>query len=192
MTLSINLGDLARECNIGDSIAVNGVCLTISKIAGSIADFDISGETLTKTALGNLKISSLINIEQAMKPADRFGGHFVLGHVDGTAKIDKIDKTGEFANFKFSAGTDLINSMVEKGSIAVDGISLTISRLDKNSFNVAVIPQTLKQTTLGTAKPGELVNIETDIIIKAVKKQLEQILPKNDIISAEKLKELGF
>ena len=192
MILSVNLGDLARECIIGDSIAINGVCLTISKIERDIAYFDISSETIEKTSLVKLQTSSKVNVERAMTPTERFGGHFVLGHVDGTAKIDKIDKKGEFADFKFASSSDLIESMVEKGSVAVNGISLTISKLDKNSFNTAIIPQTLKQTTLGDAKTGELVNIETDIIIKAVKKQLERILPKKDMLSAEKLRELGF
>jgi riboflavin synthase len=192
MKLSVNLGDLTRECKIGDSIAINGVCLTISRIEGDFADFDVSGETLSKTSLGKLQTSSKVNIERAMMPSERFGGHFVLGHIDGTAKIETIEKKGEFADFKFSADSKLMDSMVEKGSVAVDGISLTISKLDKSSFNVAVIPQTMKQTTLGNVKTGELVNIETDIIIKAVKRQLEYILPKKDALSADKLRELGF
>ena len=192
MSLCVNLGDLAQECKIGDSISINGVCLTISNIEGDFADFDVSGETLSKTSLGKLQTSSKVNIERVMMPSERFGGHFVLGHIDGTAKIVKIEKKGEFADFEFSADSKLMDSMVEKGSVAVDGISLTISKLNKSSFNVAVIPQTLKQTTLNNARTGELVNIETDIIIKAVKRQLEYILPKKDALSAEKLRELGF
>jgi len=192
MILSIDMGNIAAECKIGDSISVSGVCLTISRLQGNLADFDVSGETLTKTSLGKLKTSSLVNIERAMKSDERFGGHFVLGHADGTAKIDKIRKKGAFADFRFSAGRDLLDSMVEKGSVAVDGISLTISKLDNNSFSAAVIPQTLKLTTLGNARTGELVNVETDIIIKAVKKQLERILPKKDFLSAERLLESGF
>ena len=116
----------------------------------------------------------------------------MLGHVDGTAKIEKIEKKGGFADIEFSANSELIDSMVEKGSVAIDGISLTICDLDKKSFHVAIIPQTFEKTTLSNAKAGELVNIETDIIIKAVKKQLENILPKNDKLSIEKLRELGF
>jgi riboflavin synthase len=192
MKLSVNLGDLTQECKIGDSIAINGVCLTIFRIEGDFADFDISSETLSKTSLGKLQTSSKVNIERAMMPSERFGGHFVLGHIDGTAKIEKIEKKGEFADFEFFADSKLMVSMVEKGSVAVDGISLTISKLNKNSFNVAVIPQTLKQTTLSSVKTGEFVNIETDIIIKAVKRQLEYILPKKDALSADKLRELGF
>jgi riboflavin synthase len=192
MRLTVNLGDLASQCKTCESVSISGVCLTITKIEGTSVDFDISCETLSKTTLGKLQASSKVNIELAMKPTERFGGHFVLGHVDGTAGIEKIDKSGEFADFKFSASSELIDSMVEKGSVAVDGISLTISRLDKSSFNVAVIPQTMKLTTLGVARTGDIVNIETDIIMKAVKKQLEHIFQKKDILTAEKLREAGF
>ncbi len=192
MIISVNLGEIAQESRIGDSIAINGVCLTVSKIDGEFADFDVSGETILKTSLKKLQISSKVNIERAMSPTARFGGHFVLGHVDGTAKIEKIEKKGEFADIKFSAGSELICFMVEKGSAAIDGISLTIWDLDKNSFHVAVIPQTLNNTTLGIAKTGELVNIETDIIIKAVKKQIDNILPQMGGLTAEKLRGLGF
>jgi riboflavin synthase len=192
MIISVNLGEIAKESRIGDSIAINGVCLTVSKIGGEIADFDVSGETISKTSLKKLQISSKVNIERAMSPTARFGGHFVLGHVDGTAKIEKIEKKGEFADIKFSAGSELIGFMVEKGSVAIDGISLTIWDLDNNSFHVAAIPQTLNNTTLGIAKTGELVNIETDIIIKAVKKQIDNILPQKGDLTAEKLRGLGF
>jgi len=192
MVISVNLGELAKQSQIGDSIAINGVCLTISRIDGDFADFDVSSETLSKTALKKLQIGSKVNIERAMSPSSRFGGHFVLGHVDGTAKIEKIDKKGGFADIKFSAESELMDSMVEKGSVAIDGISLTICNLDKNSFHVALIPQTMEKTTLNHAKPGEFVNIETDIIIKAVKKQLEAVLPQKDKLSLEKLRELGF
>ena len=192
MVITVDIADLAQECRIGDSIAINGVCLTVSKINGVLAEFDVSSETLSKTSLGKLQISSKVNIERAMKPTGRFGGHFVLGHVDGTAKIEKIDKKGEFVDIKFSADSELISSMVEKGSVAINGISLTVFDLGKNSFHTAIIPQTLNNTTLGYAKIGDLVNIETDIIIKAVKKQLEYILPQKDKLTAEKLRELGF
>ena len=192
MSLSVNLGDIARESSIGDSIAINGVCLTVSRINGEIADFDVSGETLSKTSLQKLQTASKVNIERAMSPASRFGGHFVLGHIDGIAKIEKIEKKGDFSDFKFSADKLLIDSMVEKGSVAINGISLTICNLGKSSFHAALIPQTLNKTTLGTAKIGEIVNIETDIIIKAVKKQLDNILQQTSKISVEKLKELGF
>jgi len=192
MRLAIDLGKLAEGAKIGDSIAINGVCLTVAKLAGSLADFDVSGETLIKSTLGKLKPSSPVNTERAMKATDRFGGHFVAGHIDGVATIKTIDKQGQFANIKFAAKPELLDQIVVKGSVAVDGISLTIAELDQNSFSAAIIPQTLEKTTLGKAKIGDTVNIETDIIVKTIKKQLEKILPQEQKLTVEKLKQLGF
>jgi riboflavin synthase len=190
--VSIDLNELARDCKIGDSIAISGVCLTISRLAGSMATFDISPETLSKSTLAGLKTGSQVNIERAMGPSERFGGHFVLGHIDGTAKIKSIDRHGQFADIRFAADQELLDAMVPKGSVAVDGISLTIAGLDKTGFSVAVIPQTLEKTTLSRVKSGDSVNIETDIIVKTVKRQLEQILPLRQHLTAEKLREMGF
>lgn len=192
MRLAVDLGGLAGESKTGGSIAVNGVCLTIAELRGGLAEFEVSGETLAKSTLGLLKSSSLVNIEPAMGAADRFGGHFVLGHVDGIATIKKISRGGEFADIEFSAGPELLAQMVVKGSVAVDGISLTITDISDKSFSIAIIPETLKRTILGTANTGDKVNIETDIIVKTVKKQLENILPKGQKLTAERLKELGF
>jgi len=192
MVLTIDLGAFADESKIGDSIAINGACLTISKLQGSLASFDVSAETLAKSTLGKLKPSSEVNVERSLKASDRFGGHFVLGHVDGTASIDAIDKSGEFANIKFAAKAELLDAIVHKGSVAVDGISLTIAAVDVKSFGVSVIPETLKRTTLGKAKIGDYVNIETDIIVKTIKKQLDEILPKKQGLTAEKLRQLGY
>ena len=190
--LTIDLGKLADECKIGDSVAVSGVCLTVSGLEGNLVRFDVSGETLTKSSLGKLTSGSKVNVELAMKIGDRFGGHIVQGHVDGVAKIKTIDKRGEFADIRFEAEGELLDQMVVKGSVAVDGISLTIASMDGNSFSVAVIPETLKKTTLGEAKTGDVVNVETDIITKIIKKQLEKILPEKEKLTEEKLKQLGF
>jgi riboflavin synthase len=192
MLLSIDLGELADDGRIGDSIAINGVCLTIARLEGGLATFELSGETLAKSTLGKLKPSSQVNVERAIRAADRFGGHFVQGHIDGTATIKAIDKRGRFADMKFAAEPGLLNAMVVKGSVAVDGISLTIASMDQNSFSVALIPETLNKTTLSRVKIGYEVNIETDIIVKTIKKQLEKILPQRQSLTAEKLKELGF
>ncbi len=192
MLLSIDLGELAEDGKIGDSIAINGVCLTIAKLEGGIATFELSGETLAKSTLGKLKPSSQVNVERAIKATDRFGGHIVQGHIDGTVTIKAIDKRGQFADMKFAAQAELLEAMVVKGSVALDGISLTIASMDQNSFTIALIPQTLKKTTLSKIKIGDVVNIETDIIVKTIKKQLEKILPQKQSLSAEKLKELGF
>lgn len=192
MVLTIDLGKLADESKTGDSIAINGACLTIARLQGSLASFDVSAETLAKSTLGKMKPSSDVNVERSLKASDRFGGHFVLGHVDGTATVDAIDKSGKFANIKFAAKAELLNAIVVKGSVAVDGISLTIVAVDIKSFGVSVIPETLKRTTLGKATIGDCVNIETDIIVKTIKRQLDEILPKKQGLTAEKLRQLGY
>jgi riboflavin synthase len=192
MVLIVDLGELADGAKIGDSIAINGVCLTVSKKTGSHANFEVSSETLAKSTIGLLKPGSRVNTESAIRPTDRFGGHFVQGHIDGTATIKHIQRQGEFADIEFAAGPELLSQMVAKGSVAVDGVSLTIAAMGRTSFTVAVIPQTLHSTTLGTAKAGDSVNIETDIIVKTVKKQIENILPQAGGLSVERLKELGF
>lgn len=195
MLLTIDLGNLAEESSVGDSIAINGACLTIARLDGNLATFDISPETLARTALGRLNLSSQVNMERAMKATDRFGGHFVQGHIDGTATIKAIEREGEFADVKFAAAPELLDQMVVKGSVAVDGISLTVAGMDRTSFRVAIIPQTQKKTTLGSAKIGDLVNIETDIIVKTIKKHLESVLggvSQRQTLTAEKLRQLGF
>ena len=192
MVLTIDLGKLADENKTGDSIAISGACLTIAKLQGSLASFDVSAETLAKSTLGKLKPSSEVNVERSLKASDRFGGHFVLGHVDGTATVDAIDKAGKFANIKFAAKSELLDAIVVKGSVAVDGISLTIAAVDIKSFSVSIIPETLKRTTLGKATIGDCVNIETDIIVKTIKRQLDEILPKKQGLTAEKLRQLGY
>ena len=192
MILSVDLGSLADGCKIGDSIAVNGVCLTITRLNGSTADFDVSTETIAKSTLETLKPSSQVNIERSLKADGRFGGHFVQGHIDGTAVVKAVDKQAQFAEIKFTPESELLDSMVPKGSVAVDGISLTIAGIDKDVFSVAIIPETLNKTTLEKVKVGDKVNIETDIIVKTIKRQLEKILPQPQTLTAEKLKGLGF
>jgi len=190
--LAVELETPAEQIKIGDSIAINGVCLTVAKLSASRAAFDISPETMKISNLAALKPGSKVNIELALKPSDRIGGHFVLGHIDGTAKIKQIKKQAGFTEITFTAGPDLLAQLIPKGSVAVDGVSLTVAALEKNAFTVALIPQTLKETTLGSAKISDTVNIEIDIITKTVKKYLENILPRNNNLTVEKLKQLGF
>ena len=201
MQLTIDLGKLAPASNkrgqaddskIGDSIAINGACLTVSKLESSLATFELSVETLAKSTLGKLMPPSEVNVERAMKAADRFGGHIVQGHVDGTATIKTIERLREFADFRFATEAELLEQMIAKGSVAVDGISLTIARADETGFSVVLIPETLKRTTLGKARIGDEVNVETDIIVKTIKKQLEKILPQTEPLTAERLRQLGF
>ena len=192
MRLAIDLNALAEGTQLGDSIAVNGVCLTVCKLTGTVADFDVSSETVTKSSLKNLKSGSPVNLERAMSANGRFGGHVVQGHIDGTGRIASIQKQADFAVFRFEAPAELLDQMVPKGSVAVDGISLTVASLDNTGFEVALIPTTLKETTWHKAAAGDVVNIETDILIKVVKKQLEKILPTGDGLTIDKLKEYGF
>ncbi|OHB60526.1 MAG: riboflavin synthase subunit alpha [Planctomycetes bacterium RBG_13_46_10] len=199
--LTVDLGELDGDCKIGstgslqvgDSIAINGVCLTIAYLAPQfIAGFDISTETLAKTTLGKIKTGSPVNVERALKATDRFGGHFVQGHIDGTAIIKAIKRASQFADIEFSAEPELLEQMIVKSSVSVDGISLTIASMNDHSFSVALIPETLKRTTLGTAKVGDVVNIETDIIVKTVKKHIDKIMPQKQPLTVERLKQLGF
>ena len=192
MQLTVDLGKLADETKVGDSIAINGTCLTVAQLTANVAVFDVSPETLRKSALGKLKAGSQVNVERAVKAGDRLGGHIVAGHIDGTATIAAVHKQDKVWNIKFSAPSELLDQMVVKGSVAVDGVSLTIASLDKGSFGAAIIPETLKKTTLGQTKIGDSVNVETDIIVKIIKKQLDKILPQKQNLTVEKMKELGF
>ncbi len=193
IALSIDLGKAAEGVKAGESIAVNGVCLTVSHLGGGcLAEFDVSSETLTASAMDRIRAGSKVNLERAMSADGRFGGHFVLGHVDGVASVRSIERKGDFAEITFATVADLLDEMVFKGSVCVDGVSLTIARMDEGGFSISLIPTTLKETTLGQVRVGDVVNIETDVITKTVKKQLAKILPAKEALTVEKLKELGF
>ncbi len=192
MVLSVDLAGLSRPVAPGESIAVNGVCLTVSELAGETADFDVSGESMNRSTLGRIRVGSKVNLERAMTADGRFGGHIVQGHIDGVGTIRAIRPLGEFAEYAFSAAPELLDAMVEKGSVALDGISLTVARLNAKEFTVALIPTTLAMTTWARARVGDEVNIETDILIKVVKKHLDRILPSKGNLTAETLREMGF
>jgi riboflavin synthase len=163
--ITVDLKSLAEGVALGDSVAINGVCLTASAIKATAVEFDVSGETLGKTGIGKLTAGANVNLERAMPANGRFGGHIVQGHVDGTASIRSIDRKGDFYDVWFSASGELLDEMVAKGSVAIDGISLTVAEMDDKGFKVAIIPTTWNETTLGAAKVADTVNIETDIVI---------------------------
>ena len=152
----------------GESVAVNGVCLTVIPNGNALMT-EISNETLARTTLGGLGNGARVNIERALGVGDRFGGHFVQGHVDTTGTLISKKSEGEFAVYRWSFPRDFADLVVSKGSIAVDGISLTIVDPDASSFAAALIPETLRRTTLGTARIGERVNLEFDMIAKYVR-----------------------
>jgi riboflavin synthase len=191
-SLVVDLGPLAQECRTGESIAVNGVCLTVTRLAGTAAIFGLSPETLERSTLGTLRPAAKVNIERAMRPTDRLGGHIVQGHVDGIGTIKAVKRLAEFADIEFAVGPELLEQMVLKGSVAVDGVSLTVAGLGPGGFWVAAIPETLNRTTLGNAYMGERVNVETDVLVKIVRRQLEAILPQKQSLSAERLRQMGY
>ncbi len=157
----------------GDSVAINGCCLTVVEIDGPRWDFQAGAETLAKTNLGQLKIGDPVNLERSLPVDGRFGGHFVQGHVDGVGTVDAIEHDGEWVNIWFKVDEHLAMQMVPKGSVTVDGVSLTVVEVETNRFSVALIPHTLEITTLGVRKEGHAVNIETDILGKYVLKMIQ-------------------
>jgi len=191
-SLVVDLGELAQDCTTGDSIAVSGVCLTVTRLQGTIATFGLSPETLERSTLRMLRPSSKVNIERAMRPTDRLGGHIVQGHVDGIGTVKAVKRLGEFADIEFAVEPELLEQMVLKGSVVVDGVSLTIAGIGPGGFRVAAIPETLNRTTLGNAYIGGQVNIETDILVKIVRRQLEAVLPQKQSLTVERLRQMGF
>ena len=183
-----------NEANLGDSISINGVCLTVSEMdrTKNILSFDVSFETLKKTTLGELKKGYYVNLEPALTLNTRLGGHLVSGHVEDTGIIKKIENIGDYLKLEIEAKEEILRYCIPKGSIAVDGISLTIVDLYSSSFTVVIIPHTAKMTTIGFKKVGDKVNLETDIIAKYVEKFVNQATSvKQDRLIA-KLKHYGF
>jgi len=172
-TLRIDMGPLAAGVKLGASIAVCGVCLTVTALEGAVASFDAITETLDLTTLGGLAEGSPVNLERPMAADARFDGHIVQGHVDGTGRIARRDDQPGQTVFRIEADRSMTRGMVMKGSITVDGISLTISALDDDAFEFCAIPHTLAVTTLGAARAGDRVNLELDVVGKWVARMLE-------------------
>lgn len=173
LKLEIDSREASRDLNIGDSIAVNGVCLTVTSKRRASFTADVSPETLTVSMLGVLKIGDVVNIEKALRLNDRLGGHLVTGHVDGIGTVKSIYKTGESTKITILLPSALRSSFVLKGSVCLDGVSLTVSEIGRDSVSVAVIPHTLKATSLGAKRAGDKLNIETDIIGKYIDKHFK-------------------
>lgn len=163
---------LDQGTKIGDSIAVNGVCLTVTRISGKSYCADVMNETLRRSNLGDLKNGDLVNLERAMPANGRFGGHIVSGHIDGTGRITQIEEDANAVWYTVTTEEALLRYIVEKGSITIDGISLTVAQVGETSFRVSTIPHTREVTTLSVKKEGSVVNLECDIIGKYVEKLL--------------------
>ena len=169
--MTIDLGKQVKGLKIGQSVALNGVCLTATKLSKSKCIFEMIEETTKKTDLGNLKVGGVVNIERSLKAGDRLEGHFVLGHVDGVGVIKKILKKPKEVQVYFEVPKNLAKYVVRKGSIAIDGISLTVVDIKKTLAYVSLIPHTIEITNFHTKKVGDKVNIETDILGKYILKQ---------------------
>jgi len=192
--LAVKARKVLEGTRIGDSIAVNGVCLTVTSIQPDGFTADVMAETMNRSSLGLLQPGSRVNLERAMPADGRFGGHIVAGHVDGTGTIVKIEKDETAVWYRIEAAPEVLRYIVEKGSITIDGISLTVATVSDTDFQVSIIPHTQANTVLSDRKTGDVVNLETDIIGKYVEKLLQpQKTPeKESKITLEFLAENGF
>ena len=189
--ITVECGTVIEDVKLGDSIAVNGVCLTVVEILSKGFVADVSPETFKVTNLKKLQVGDFVNLERAMAANGRFGGHMVSGHIDGLAKFIDSNKNGQFYELQFELSSELAKYVVKKGSIAINGISLTIAEVENNNIKTAIIPHTYENTNLKTLKNGDFVNIEVDIVAKYIEKFLSTSDNKSRI-SLEFLQEHGF
>lgn len=172
--LEVRCEVVTEGAQVGESIAVNGCCVTITELTRTGFAADLMGETLARTALGDAQAGGGVNLERALRPVDRLGGHLVQGHVDGVTTIRSVLQQGEQTTMEIALPAELARYVAEKGSVAVDGVSLTVARVDDDSFAVGVIPHTLAVTTLGERQRGDRVNIEVDVLAKYVARLTRQ------------------
>jgi riboflavin synthase len=194
LRLAVDLGPAAEGVRPGDSINLSGACQTVAAIQCRIAEFDAVAETLAHTTLGQWKAGSRVNVERSLRPGDRLGGHFVSGHVDATGRcVENRERDGGW-RLRVEAPRELFPEIVPKGSIAVDGVSLTVVEADAPVLSVALIPTTLRETTLGDLKSGDRVNLETDLLAKYVRRALAAAAgqPADDRRLLETLRQAGF
>lgn len=195
-TMTILSKKVLNETKLGDSIAVNGVCLTVCDLQSDSFSVDIMPETFRKSNLSNLKINQEVNLERAMKMDSRFGGHIVSGHIDGTGTLTSIKKESNAVWLKISTTPQIIELIINKGSITIDGVSLTVAKLEKDSFSVSIIPHTAKETILLNKKIKDSVNLENDIIGKYIKnffdKEKEDKSKEETQINVAFLNKCGF
>ncbi|HEY7258809.1 MAG TPA: riboflavin synthase [Gaiellales bacterium] len=168
--LAVEAPVVADGARIGDSVAVNGCCLTVARRNATVLEFNAVAETLRRTTLGRLAPGDRVNLEPALRVGDPMGGHWVQGHVDGVGELLRIEEEGNARNLTFSAPPEIMRYAIEKGSVCVAGVGLTITALDETSFSVSLVPHTLAVTTLGELRPGDAVNLEADVLAKYVEK----------------------
>lgn len=174
--ISIDGERIADGVEVGDSVAVNGGCLTVTSFEAGRFEFEAVRETLERTSIGDLRAGSRVNLERAMRADARLDGHIVQGHVDGTGRVTRVERDGGDARLYVECAPEIAEYLVEKGSVAIDGVSLTVVGVGETGFDVALIPHTLEVTTLGGLRPGDPVNLEADVLGKYVKKYLERVV----------------
>lgn len=193
MRLVVDVSALKRQPEIGASVSVNGACLTVAAIGSKAAEFDVVAETCARSNLGRLQVQDAVNLESSLTLGDALDGHFVQGHVDGTATVERVEAGAEQWTLWLTLDEPLLaRYLVPKGSIALDGISLTLAEVHSERFSVAVIPTTLQRTTFGHLRSGDKVNVETDILVRAVVRQLSLIDGANQGLSIQALEQAGF
>jgi len=191
-TLAIAASDVLTDSKVGDSIAVDGACLTMTQVDEASFKADVSAETLRRTTLGERKLGDAINLERSLQLGDRLDGHLVLGHIDDVATISGWQDEGDSSLMRVSVSSEVMRYVVYKGSICVDGVSLTIANLYDDSFEIALIPHTKAITTLGIKRVGERINIEVDILGRYVERLLTNSSQKSDSIDLAFLAEHGY
>ncbi len=171
--LVVEAGGIAADATLGESICTSGCCLSVVRIDGPRLEFQLGPETLSRTSLGGLAAGGSVNLERSLRLNDRLGGHLVTGHVDGLGRLASRRQEGDWVTCRFSAPPPLLAQMASKGSVAIDGVSLTVVDVDASTFSVALIPHTLACTTLGSLAPGDPVNLETDLVFKYVDRWMQ-------------------
>ncbi len=189
--LRVDVGEIAGSCELGASVCISGVCLTVAARNPPSLEFDVITETLDRSTLGALAVGSKVNIERSLRVGDRLDGHFVQGHVDGTAEVARVEASPKASVIRFHTPQPLRSYIVPKGSIAIDGVSLTIADVGDGSFSVALIPTTLERTTLGGLRAGDRVNLESDIVARTVVHQLSS-LAEGGGLTLDALQKAGF
>lgn len=186
--LTVEAKKVLEDVHIGDSIATNGVCLTVTSVRGDCFTADVMNESLRRSSLGDLKPGSRVNLERAMAANGRFGGHIVSGHIDGTGTVVSVRRDDIAVWYTVRTTPQLMRYIVEKGSVAIDGISLTVAAVESDRFSVSVIPHTAQETTLSEKRPGATVNLENDVIGKYV----EKLMQKDSGVTLDFLEQNGF
>ncbi len=198
-TISISCAEVLKDTKIGDSIAVDGICLTVTRLGVDFFEADVMAETVRRSSLKEKYRGSKVNLERAMPVYGRFGGHIVSGHIDGTGIVEDIRTEENAVWFSISASNKILSHIIEKGSVAIDGISLTVAYIDDVKFKVSIIPHTIGETTLSERRRGDIVNLENDLIGKYVEKFINPPSKEGDLKSVKKsnidldfLRENGF